>query len=366
MPGPILNVAVLGCGEVAQCVHLPTLLFQSDRYKAVALCDISQQSLRHCGSRFHIPEASQFADLAFMLESSLSIDLVVILTADQYHAEQVIQCADAGTHVLIEKPMAQTFPEAEAIEEARKRNGVVIFVGYMRRFAPALALLKADIEGKQIRYVRVRDIIGKNPFFTSQAGMFLKYFHDFPPGASAELAKRKRANAEEVLARRGLTRQDEESWVHLGCLGSHDLSAMRDVLGMPRKCSFASRSGEESPKWWSAIFDYGDFNALYEMAIDNVAIFDAHIEIYTDDSRVKVQYDTPFVKGLPIKLTIQKNLENGAFSEQVIRPTYIDPYTIEYGKLYEAIVNGNAYKTTPSDAQNDLMLSNMIMEALVE
>jgi hypothetical protein len=57
--------------------------------------------------------------------------------------------------------MAQTFPEAEAIEEARKRNGVVIFVGYMRRFAPALALLKAEIEGKQIRYVRVRDIIGK-------------------------------------------------------------------------------------------------------------------------------------------------------------------------------------------------------------
>jgi predicted dehydrogenase len=38
---------------------------------------------------------------------------------------------------------------------------VVIFVVYMRRFAPALELLKAEIEGKQIRYVRVRDIIGK-------------------------------------------------------------------------------------------------------------------------------------------------------------------------------------------------------------
>jgi hypothetical protein len=47
-------------------VQLPTLLFQSDRYKVVALCDISQQSLRHCGSRFHIPEASQFADLCVL------------------------------------------------------------------------------------------------------------------------------------------------------------------------------------------------------------------------------------------------------------------------------------------------------------
>jgi hypothetical protein len=138
--------------------------------------------------------------------------------------------------------------------------------------------------------------------------MFLKYFRDFPPEAAADLAKRKTANAEEVLARKDLTRQDEESWVHLGCLGSHDLSAMRDVLGMPRRCLFASRSGEECAKWWSAVFDYGDFNAIYEvrspvyrdisaltrrqMAIDNVAVFDAHIEVYTDDSRVKVQYDT--------------------------------------------------------------------------
>jgi hypothetical protein len=36
-------------------VQLPTLLFQSDRYKVVALCDISQQSLRHCGSIFPRP-----------------------------------------------------------------------------------------------------------------------------------------------------------------------------------------------------------------------------------------------------------------------------------------------------------------------
>jgi hypothetical protein len=43
--------------------QLPTLLVQSDRFKVVALCDISQQSLRHCGTGFHVPEASQFTDL---------------------------------------------------------------------------------------------------------------------------------------------------------------------------------------------------------------------------------------------------------------------------------------------------------------
>lgn len=120
------------------------------------------------------------------------------------------------------------------------------------------------------------------------------------------------------------------------------------------------------------------------MAIDEVAIFDAHIEVYINDSRVKIQYDTsvltsfifyfsstdivsrPYVKGLPIKLTIQRQLPNGDFSEQVIRPTYVDPYTLELDLIYDAVVNGKDYKTTPLDAKNDTILAKMIMDALVD
>lgn len=56
--------------------------------------------------------------------------------------------------------MAQTLAEYDAVEEARVKNGVVIFVGYMRRYALALERLKEEIKGKSIKYVRVRDIIG--------------------------------------------------------------------------------------------------------------------------------------------------------------------------------------------------------------
>jgi len=96
-----------------------------------------------------------------MLASSTPIDLILILTADQYHASQAIQAANAGKHIFIEKPMAQTLAEADKIEEARVKNGVVIFVGYMRRFATALERVKEVMEGEEVKYVRVRDIIGK-------------------------------------------------------------------------------------------------------------------------------------------------------------------------------------------------------------
>lgn len=74
----------------------------------------------------------------------------------------------------------------------------------------------------------------------------------------------------------------------------------------------------------------------------------------------------PYVKGLPIKLTIQSQLPSGDYSEQIIRPTYTDPYVLEMREFYAAVVDGKPYKTTPADAKNDTVLANMIMAALVD
>ena len=66
-------------------------------------------------------------------------------------------------------------------------------------------------------------------------------------------------------------------------------------------------------------------------------------------------------------MTIQKQLPNdGEYSEETIRPTFVDPYTLEMGELYEAVVNGKDYKTKPLDAKNDTILAKMIMKALVD
>ncbi len=125
MSGPVLNVAVIGCGEVAQCVHvncfispslaaihypsdvtclqLPNLLIASHMFKTTVICGISPSCLALCGERFHIRERrtihrpcglSLTLPLRFnMLSSPIPIDLVFILTADQLHAEHVILSA---------------------------------------------------------------------------------------------------------------------------------------------------------------------------------------------------------------------------------------------------------------------------------
>ncbi len=91
--------------------------------------------------------------------------------------------------------------------------------------------------------------------------------------------------------------------------------------------------------------------------------FDASIEIFGDNKTVKVTYDTPFVKGLPVTMNVRDTLPDGSFRDSVIRRTYEDPFTLELKEVYEWVVNGKAVKTTVEDARNDIVTLGMIMKA---
>lgn len=107
---------------------------------------------------------------------------------------------------------------------------------------------------------------------------------------------------------------------------------------------------------------YPTFAVTYESGIDNVPRFDAHIEVYSWQKSVRVNYDTPFVKGLPVTMTVREN-DRGVYKETTSRRTYEDPYTLEMKELYEMVVNGKPVKTTAKDAREDLKIFQMIMKA---
>jgi hypothetical protein len=89
--------------------------------------------------------------------------------------------------------------------------------------------------------------------------------------------------------------------------------------------------------------------------------FDAHLEIYSLKKSVRIEYDTPYVKGLPTTMHIREEA-NGVYKETMVRRTYEDPYTLETKELYNLIVHGIPVKTTTEDAANDLKIFQMIMK----
>ncbi len=77
---------------------------------------------------------------------------------------------------------------------------------------------------------------------------------------------------------------------------------------------------------------------------------------------IRVNYDTPYVKGLPVTMTISENA-NGVYKESTHVRTYEDPYTLEMKELYQVVVNGKEVKTTAKDARKDLEVFQMIIKA---
>jgi len=112
-------------------------------------------------------------------------------------------------------------------------------VGYMRRYAVAFRDAVKEVGGfEEITYARIRDIIGLNAFFVDQSGTFPKKFSDYSAEDSSELTARAQDLVQQGLTHDlgiEVTKESKAMWALLGGLGSHDLSAMREALGMPQR-----------------------------------------------------------------------------------------------------------------------------------
>jgi len=354
----VLNVGIIGLGEVAQVIHLPVLETLPNKFSIAALCDISPKLVAYMGDKYRVDRL--YTD-AMQLARQPDLDVVLVLNSDEYHAECAIAAANHGKHVLIEKPMCLTESEADAIIEARNKNKVKIMVGYMRRYAPSFVEAVREIGGlDKIQYARVRDIIGPNKFFVKPTSHVVA-FDDIPPELQADKKRRAEALVKEAI---GLDSDSPYFGFYrlLGGLSSHDLSAMREALGMPKGVVGAKLTNNGST-FLSVIFDYDRFSVTFETGIDEQGRFDAHIEIYSSKKSVKVQYDTPYIRHLPTKLLVNET-DGEVYKETVIRPTLTDSYTVELEYFHRVISEDLIPKTTPEDYKNDLAIFKMIIDAL--
>jgi predicted dehydrogenase len=358
MDGQRLNVGVIGLGEVAQIIHLPILEALADRYRIAALCDVSPTLLSAMGDRYRVAEQRRHTSL-HELVAQPDIDAVFVLSSDEYHAEAVIAAAEQGKHVLVEKPMCLSPTEAEAIIAARDAAGVQVMVAYMRRYAPAFTAAVEELRRLEtINYVRVRDIIGRNRLIIDQAATVIRP-NDIPPALQRDRTERATRLAYEAIGE--ASPAEVAAYRFLCGLGSHDLSAMRELIGFPTRV--AAARAWNGGRFLAAILEYDGFCAVFECGVDDQVRFDAHLEVYGATRSIRVQYDTPYIRHLPTTMVVNETVGE-TFRESVTRPTYTDPYTRELEYFHEIVTTGARPKTTPEDFKDDLRLFRMIIDAL--
>lgn len=91
-------------------------------------------------------EAETYADAEALCESD-NVDFVYVATPHQFHRDHVIMAAERGKHVIVEKPLALTLEDCDAIIEAVDRTGVKVIVGHTHSYDPAIRVMRQMIAG---------------------------------------------------------------------------------------------------------------------------------------------------------------------------------------------------------------------------
>jgi predicted dehydrogenase len=156
LPGRILRVALVGCGQIADA-HLQEIA-KVPQARVVATCDSLRDLAMQAAARFDVP--AYFDDLATML-TDVGPDVVHIATPAHTHFDLARQCLLAGCHVYVEKPFTQNAAEAETLVASASELGLQICVGHDQLFDPAWLQLKERVAGGEIGTVtHVESILG--------------------------------------------------------------------------------------------------------------------------------------------------------------------------------------------------------------
>lgn len=127
-----MKVVVAGVGAFGQ-KHLDALQ-KIDGVEVVSVVGRRSAPTQEVAKKYAIPHATtQLSDAL----SQPGVSCVILCTPTQLHAQQAIQCMKAGKHVQVEIPLADSWKDAEAIDQLQKLTGVVCMVGHTRRFNPS-------------------------------------------------------------------------------------------------------------------------------------------------------------------------------------------------------------------------------------
>lgn len=141
----MLRFALVGCGRIAKRHAELLAMGQVQGAELVAVCDAEEGKAKALGERFSVPH---FADMHQMARQ-VNLDVLVVLTESGNHAKNVIELAAYGKHIVVEKPMALTLNDADAMIRACDAAGVRLFVVKQNRFnVPVVKLREALDEGR--------------------------------------------------------------------------------------------------------------------------------------------------------------------------------------------------------------------------
>lgn len=355
-----LRVGVIGCGTVAQIMHLPYLHSLADRFEIAALSDLSPGLLRWAGERYAVPEECRCADYRELL--TRDIDAVLVLSSGS-HAPQVMAASRAGKHVLVEKPLCLTLREADEIAATVAATGVKVMVAYMKRYDPGYRYAQrvvADMD--RLRYVQINTLHPAEGQYMDIHGV--RRFDDVPPAVAQALRQAHEALLDEAIGHVGASLRFVYHDVLLGSM-VHDINALRGMLGEPRSVLFTQLWPENvtTPSITTVLSYPSDVRVVYTWTyLADLRDYLEEIALMSSAMRVRIQFPSPFLKHAPTPVVVQ-SMQDGAHVESRVLVSYDEAFQEELRAFHSCVVDDAPLLTGVADARADIAVLQRIIAA---
>ncbi len=349
-----LRIGVIGCGLIAQVMHLHYLRELGDRFEIAALCDVSDELVRACAEDYGVPQIfARWQDLL-----TAPVDAVLILTSGS-HAPIAVAAAAAGKHMLVEKPMCFSVAEGRAVIEAARSAGVTLMVGYNKRYDPAYRHLREEVRGlADLRLLQVTTL--ESPLQPYVAHYRLHRAHSLAPEMAKSFAADNQARITAAIGEADpLTRQA----YHLVLLDSmvHEFNAVRGVLGEPDRLDFA----DIRENGLTVVLRFGAAECIIAWVdLPGIARYQMEFAFYAPDRRLSLSFPSPFLRSMPTLLRVEGGEAQSSRAwrnEEVV--SYAESFKEELIHFHDCVTGGRAPLTSGEDALADIALCESIVAA---
>ncbi|MCY3784472.1 MAG: Gfo/Idh/MocA family oxidoreductase [Chloroflexi bacterium] len=357
-----LRIGVIGCGGIAQIQHLPHLVELRDEFEIAGLCDLSRELLDHVGDAYGVPPERRHVDF-HELVARADIDAVIVCTTGS-HAPPAIAAAQAGKHILVEKPVCYTVAEAEAMAEAADRAGVVYQAAYMKRYDPAFRFAQRRVaEIDDVRFIQVNHLHPDNALHLAT------FDYHVPSDLPAEVIEAGRAESDRLVAEAlGRDRVDAATLSAFGAINGsmiHDIGNLHAMFGSPRRVvstdiwsgGVALSTVLEYPGGARAVCSWIDLPELFS--------FEETLAVYGSRDRVIASFPTGWSRGVPSDVTVQW-IDAEGHPATTTRSWQANPFKLELEHFAACIRRGEQPLTPGREAVEHVALVRDIVLAHLE
>ncbi|MHB1329204.1 MAG: Gfo/Idh/MocA family protein [Gemmatimonadales bacterium] len=153
-----IRYAVVGLGHISQVALLPAMAKAKANSELVALVSGDKTKLRRLGRKYRVENLVDYNGFDALMASG-DVDAVYIGLPNHLHRQYVLRAAQAGVHVLCEKPLGLSASECRAMIRGCERNDVLLMAAYRLHFAPSNLRAIEEIRSGALGEVRVFDSV---------------------------------------------------------------------------------------------------------------------------------------------------------------------------------------------------------------